>query len=121
VVEGAGFGLTHLAGDPQRPHELVVHAERLRTLADELDRAEYVAGVGRLERLVRWLAPAAVCVVGLTGWRVAVDRTALPGVQPEPFGGRPVYLMGSTSGLNAHATPAGLADDLRAAAALAGR
>ena len=45
--------------------------------------------------------PAPSCVVGLAGWRAAVDRRAVAGVQPEPFGGRPVYVMPSTSGLNA--------------------
>jgi hypothetical protein len=58
-------------------------------------------------------------MVGLAGWRAAVDRKAVAGVQPEPFGGRPVYVMPSTSGLNAHSRLDDLADHLRAAAALA--
>jgi TDG/mug DNA glycosylase family protein len=87
--------------------------------AGELTADEYRAGAGRVRRLVEWLQPRAVCFVGLAGWRVAIDRKAVAGVQPEGFGGRPAYVMPNPSGLNAHATPAILADHLRAAAALA--
>jgi double-stranded uracil-DNA glycosylase len=89
--------------------------------AAELTRDEYVAGLGRVERLVRWLRPAAVCFVGLAGWRAAADRRAVAGVQPAGLGGAPVYVMPSTSGLNAATSIAVLTDHLRAAAALTGR
>jgi len=72
-----------------------------------------------VERLVRWLEPGAVCFVGLTGWRAAVDRRATAGVQSQRFGGRPVYVMPSTSGANAHARLDALTDHLRAARSLA--
>ena len=49
----------------------------------------------------------------------AVDRKAVAGPQPAELGGRPVYLMPNTSGLNAHCTPGEFRDHLRAAAALA--
>ena len=62
---------------------------------------EYRAGMERVERLVRWLEPGAVCFVGLTGWRHAVDRRAQAGPQEHLVGGRPVYVMPSTSGANA--------------------
>jgi hypothetical protein len=58
-------------------------------------------------------------MVGLAGWRAAVDRRAVAGVQPEPFGGRPLHLMPSTSGLNAHSQLPDHIAHLRAAAALA--
>jgi TDG/mug DNA glycosylase family protein len=87
--------------------------------AAELSTAEYRSGTERVRNLVAWLQPRAVCFVGLAGWRAAVDRKAVAGVQPEGFGGRPAYVMPNPSGLNAHATPAILADHLRAAAALA--
>jgi TDG/mug DNA glycosylase family protein len=87
--------------------------------AAELSTAEYRAGTERVRRLVEWLQPRAVCFVGLTGWRAAVDRKAVAGIQPDGFGGRPAYVMPNPSGLNAHATPAILAEHLRAAAALA--
>jgi hypothetical protein len=54
-------------------------------------------------------------MVGLTGWRAAVDAHARPGLQPDPFGGRPVYVMPSTSGINAHAQLPELIDHLRRA------
>jgi double-stranded uracil-DNA glycosylase len=64
---------------------------------------EYRVGAERVERLVAWLAPAAVCFVGLEGWRAARDRRATAGWQHGGFGGRPAYVMPSTSGLNASA------------------
>ena len=76
---------------------------------------EFRTGITRVERLVAWLEPDAVLVVGLAGWRAGVDRRARPGWQADGLGGRPVYVMPSTSGLNAHATPADLAAHLRAA------
>ncbi len=88
--------------------------------AAELTTEEYREGAARVERLVRWLRPGVVCFVGLAGWRAAVDARAVAGPQPEPFGGRPAYVMPSTSGLNAHASRAALAAHMAAAAALAG-
>jgi TDG/mug DNA glycosylase family protein len=93
--------------------------KRATARADELTADEYRAGAARVERLVEWLQPGAVCFVGLSGWRIVVDKKAVAGPQPEGFGGRPAYVMPNTSGVNAHATPAVLADHLRAAAALA--
>ena len=75
--------------------------KRATPRASELTADEYRDGMARLERLCGWLQPAAVCVVGLAGWRAAVDRRARAGPQPRRLGGRPVYLMPSTSGLNA--------------------
>lgn len=103
-----GIGMTDLVKRPTRR-------------ADELSTEEYRRGLDRVEALVAWLEPRAICFVGLAGWRAAVDRRAVAGRQDRRIGGRPVYLMPSTSGLNANATPATLADHLRAAAALADR
>lgn len=83
--------------------------------ADELSADEYRAGFERLEHLVEWLQPRSICMVGLAGWRTAVNRKAQRGWQPETVAGRPVYLMPSTSGLNAHDTIDTLADHLRCA------
>ena len=99
-----GMGMTDMAKRPTRR-------------ADELDKAEYAAGFERLEQLAEWLQPEAICMVGLAGWRSAANRKAQRGWQPETVGGRPVYLMPSTSGLNAHDTVDTLAEHLRAAAA----
>jgi TDG/mug DNA glycosylase family protein len=84
----------------------------------ELSADEYRAGARRVERLVAWLRPKAVCFVGLEGWRAAGDPKAKAGLQAQPFGGAPAYVMPSTSGLNAHSRMADLVDHLRAAYAL---
>jgi TDG/mug DNA glycosylase family protein len=86
--------------------------------AGELTSDEYEQGMQRVERLVRWLEPAVVCLVGMAGWRAVVDRAAAPGRQASGLGGRPVYLMPSTSGANAHASLEDLVAHLRAAGAL---
>jgi TDG/mug DNA glycosylase family protein len=104
----AGVGMTDLV-------------KRATPRADELTRDEYRAGLARVARLVEWLQPGAVCFVGLAGWRAAVDRRAVAGVQPDGIGGRPAYVMPSTSGLNARVPPSELADHLRAASELADR
>jgi TDG/mug DNA glycosylase family protein len=93
--------------------------KRATARADALGAGEYREGAARLERLVRWLGPRAICFVGLAGFRAAWGRGARPGVQPTPLGGRPVYLMPSTSGAAASASLADLAAHLRAALALA--
>jgi TDG/mug DNA glycosylase family protein len=95
--------------------------KRATVAAADLTPDEYRAGLARVERLVGWLRPAAVCFVGLAGWRAAVDRRAVAGVQPTGLAGVPVYLMPSTSGLNAAYRLPELVDHLRAAAHLADR
>lgn len=94
-------------------------AKRATRRADELRADEFQAGVGRVDRLCDRLQPAVVCVVGLAGWRAAVDRKATVGLQERRLGGRPVYVMPSTSGLNAGSQLPDLVDHLRAALTLA--
>jgi TDG/mug DNA glycosylase family protein len=110
--------------DRDPDHALKAHAvgmtdvvKRATVAAKEIAPAEYRQGMARVERLTQWLAPAAVCLVGLSGWRAVVDARARPGLQPERFGGRPVYVMPSTSGANAHAQLPELVQHLRAALA----
>lgn len=93
--------------------------KRATRRADELSTAEYAAGVERVSRLCERLQPGAVVCVGLAGWRAAVDRGAGVGVQDLTLGGRPVYVMPSTSGLNARTSLPDLVAHLRAALALA--
>ncbi|MDW3180320.1 MAG: mismatch-specific DNA-glycosylase [Acidimicrobiia bacterium] len=89
--------------------------KRTTRRADELSAAEYVDGLARLHRLAEWLEPDALCFVGLAGWRAAVDKKATPGWQEHQIGGRPAYVMPSTSGLNASAQLPDLVAHLRAA------
>ncbi len=117
-------GLVSRDRDPR--HALVAHhlgmtdlVKRPTRRAAELSTAEYAEGLGRLERLTERLQPGVVCFVGLAGWRVAVDRRATTGTQPRSIGGRPAYLMPSTSGLNAQSSLAELTGHLQAAASLA--
>ncbi len=93
--------------------------KRASPSAQELKAAEYRDGLARVDHVVAWLRPRAVCFAGLAGWRAAVDRKAVAGVQQQTVGGRPVYVMPNPSGLNAHDTVATLTDHLRAALALA--
>jgi TDG/mug DNA glycosylase family protein len=86
--------------------------------AAELSADEYRSGMARIERLARWLRPAVVCFVGLAGWRAVTDRHAVAGLQPGTVGGRPAYVMPSTSGANAHARPAELVEHIEAALAV---
>jgi TDG/mug DNA glycosylase family protein len=114
-------GLVSRDRDPR--HALRAHAlgmtdlvKRATPRAASLRTGEYRDGVARLDRLCAWLQPQAVCVVGLAGWRAAVDRRAAPGWQERRLGDRPVYVMPSTSGLNAATPLAHLIAHLRAAA-----
>ena len=106
ALSRSGIGLTDLV-------------KRSTRTAAELQTGEYRDGLARVDRLVRWLQPGAVCFVGLAGWRAVVDRSATAGCQPQALGGRPVYLMPSTSGLNGRSSLTDLTDHLRAAASLA--
>lgn len=93
--------------------------KRATARASELSVSEYRQGLDRVEWLIRWLRPRAVCFVGLAGWRAAVDRRARPGTQSQRLGGAPTYVMPSTSGLNASSSLAELTEHLRAAHRLA--
>jgi TDG/mug DNA glycosylase family protein len=117
-------GLVSRDRDPD--HALRVHhvgftdlVKRATVGADELSADELRAGVARVERLCARLRPGALCLLGLAGWRAAVDRRAAPGPQAQRLGGRPVYVMPNPSGRNAHTTPSALVAHLRAAMALA--
>lgn len=117
-------GLVTRDRDPH--HALAEHGvgmtdtvKRATRRAAELDDAEYRSGLTRLTHLVGWLRPRVICFVGLAGWRAAVDRTAVAGRQPAGLAGVPVYLMPSTSGLNAHSRLDDLAEHFLAAATLA--
>lgn len=106
ALRSDGIGMTDLVKRPTRK-------------AAELSVDEYRWGYERLERLVTWLQPKAVCFVGLAGWRAAVDRRATAGRQPIDIGSVPVYLMPSTSGLNAGSRLEDLIEHLEAALRLA--
>ena len=95
--------------------------KRATRTAAEVTRDEFRLGFSRVERLVTWLQPRAVCFTGLSGWRTTVDPKAVAGPQADRIGGRPSYLMPSTSGLNARTSLVELTEHLVAAAELADR
>jgi TDG/mug DNA glycosylase family protein len=107
ALRASGIGMTDLV-------------KRATPRAGDVGAAEFRAGVARVERLVAWLHPRAVCFVGLTGYRTAVARAAPVGWQDRPVAGAPAYVMPSTSGLNARTSLAALTDHLRAVLAGAG-
>lgn len=91
---------------------------RVEADASKLARDELQAGALEVEAVVRKWKPAAVLFTSITAYRTAVDRKAVVGVQPLPFGGRPAYVMPSTSGRNAATPLNALIDHMRAAATL---
>ena len=88
--------------------------KRATPRASEVTTDEFREGGARVQRLVEWLRPRAVLVVGLAGWRAAVDAKAAPGWQPGTAA-TPVYVMPSTSGLNARVRIDDLVAHMRAA------
>jgi TDG/mug DNA glycosylase family protein len=117
-------GLVSTDRDPQsalRKHGIGMTdlVKRATAGAAQLTADEYRAGMARVERLVRWLRPAVVCYVGLSGWRAACDPRARAGQQPRLVAGRPAYVMPSTSGANAHSQMPEFVAHLRTAVTLA--
>ena len=92
---------------------------RVEADASKLTTAELREGADQVEALVREYEPAAVLFTSITAHRRAVSRKATVGVQPLPFGGRPAYVMPSTSGRNASVSLAQLTEHMRAATVLA--
>lgn len=102
----AGIGITNLVG-------------RATVRADELSRAELLAGAKRLVTLVTELAPHAVAIAGITAYRTAFaqPKAVLGRQEPNPIPGWPaevpLWVVPQPSGLNAHETIDSLADKWR--------
>ena len=103
---GLGLGITNIA-------------TRATATAAELTPDELRAGGVRLTAEVEALRPAWLAVLGVTAYRRAfADPRAGVGPQERTIGGAAVWVLPNPSGLNAHWTPATLAEDfarLRAA------
>ncbi len=79
--------------------------------ADELTRAELIAGGAALRERVERIRPAVVAVLGITAYRVAFDRPdARVGRQDETWADAQVWVAPNPSGLNAHESLASLAE-----------
>jgi TDG/mug DNA glycosylase family protein len=76
---------------------------RATARASELASAEFVRGAEILTALVAEYGPQTVAVVGVTAYRMGFDRPkATVGPQPDRIGPAQVWVLPSTSGLNAH-------------------
>jgi TDG/mug DNA glycosylase family protein len=89
--------------------------------ADELSRAELIAGGDALRERVARIRPAVVAVLGITAYRVAFGRPdARPGRQDDVWDDAQVWVAPNPSGLNAHESLASLAAAYRRIADAAG-
>jgi len=104
LVLGSGIGITNIV-------------PRASARADELSRAELIAGGERLLNLVSTVRPRVVAILGLTAYREAFGRRgASAGVQDAMLAESQLWVLPNPSGLNAHETVDTLADAYRAAA-----
>ena len=89
--------------------------------ADELTKADLLAGRTRLESFVAAHRPRVVAVLGITAYRTAFGRPrATPGRQPEAIGEAELWVVPNPSGLNAHESVTSLAAAYAAPARAAG-
>jgi TDG/mug DNA glycosylase family protein len=97
LLPSYGLGIVNIVSRPTRA-------------AAELSVAELRAGAEVLEATVRAWTPRLVAIVGVLAYRTAFRRPqAGIGLQDEPLGGRPAWVLPNTSGLNAHYKPADFA------------
>lgn len=129
AVHAAGITPTLIdASDGMRPDDLAMLARlgigitnivpTASARADELTRAELLAGGAALEAKIAAMRPRpkVVAVLGLTAYRQAFARPkAQQGRQPETLAGVPLWVLPNPSGLNAHDTVATLAAAYREA------
>jgi double-stranded uracil-DNA glycosylase len=85
---------------------------RASARADELSREEVLTGGDLLREKVRLLRPRWLAVLGVTTYRVAFGSPrAQVGPQEQTIGDTGVWVLPNPSGLNAHYTPAALAEE----------
>lgn len=98
---GYGLGITNVVA-------------RTTAKADELTAEEYRAGGQALVERVERLRPEVLAVLGIGAYRTAFGRRgAVVGRQPEGIGGTEVWVLPNPSGLNAHYTLDGIAEEFR--------
>lgn len=85
--------------------------QRATATAAELAPDELRAGAPVLVEKVARYQPQVLAVLGISAYRVAFERPkAVIGRQPEPIGTTTVWVLPNPSGLNAHYSPAALAE-----------
>jgi double-stranded uracil-DNA glycosylase len=106
LLPGLGLGITNVVA-------------RATARADELDAAELRAGGQALAELAGSLDVSWLAILGVTAYRTAFSLPqAVVGLQAGRLGGALVWILPNPSGLNAHWSPAALAEEfgrLRAA------
>jgi double-stranded uracil-DNA glycosylase len=108
VLHRAGFTERLLA--PAEERTLLQHGlgvtnlvARTTAAADELTKAELVAGCRRLRAKVSRYEPRILAVLGVGAYRIAFDRPkAVIGPQDESLGSAAIWVLPNPSGLNAH-------------------
>ncbi|MFG2903694.1 G/U mismatch-specific DNA glycosylase [Kitasatospora sp. NPDC048286] len=89
-------------------------APRTTAKADELTAEELREGGAALRERVLRLRPRVLAVLGIGAYRTAFgQRRAVLGRQPEGIGDTEVWVLPNPSGLNAHYTLDGLAEEFR--------
>lgn len=89
-------------------------APRTTAKADELTAEELREGGAALRERVLRLRPRVLAVLGIGAYRTAFgQRRAALGRQPEGIGDTEVWVLPNPSGLNAHYTLDGLAEEFR--------
>jgi TDG/mug DNA glycosylase family protein len=92
TLPASGLGITNVVA-------------RATARADELSPAELIEGGALLAALAERWRPRYLAILGVTAYRTAFARPkAVLGLQPEPIGGVPVWVLPNPSGLNAHYT-----------------
>lgn len=87
---------------------------RATATAAELAPDELVAGGERLLHTLATYQPRSVAILGITAYRTAFARPkASLGRQADSLGNAPLWVLPNPSGLNAHYTPAALAEVFR--------
>lgn len=109
------------AGDEKKLFEQGVGftdvVKRATAQIDELTREEIAAGARALQHKIKKFSPAAVCFLGITGFRwvfqIPAQHRVAPGPQIETLGVSRVYVLPSPSPANAHSSLPALAAELR--------
>ncbi|MFL6052911.1 MAG: G/U mismatch-specific DNA glycosylase [Actinoallomurus sp.] len=101
LLPSYGAGITNLAA-------------RATAQAAELTAEELREGGALLEKFVAEHRPRVVAVLGVTAFRTAFGRPKVRiGPQEERLAGAALWILPNPSGLNAHYTPAALAEEFR--------
>ncbi len=100
LLPSLGLGITNVVARPSAK-------------ASELTREELVEGGVRLTALLEEVRPKVLAVLGVSAFRTAFAvRKAQVGPQETEIAGTRVWLLPNPSGLNAHWTLAGIAEEM---------